>query len=114
MTQVAKNANKLTTTADGTVEVLVPAPVLDTMFGPQAAVKSTESHTTAIASDAHISLRLRTTRHVGQLAGAAGSWDMLVMASSFVASSWPEACCVPSGRTQVEAAPKYGGRASQR
>jgi hypothetical protein len=68
MTQVAKKANKATTTADGTVEVLVPAPELETMFGPQTAVKRTESHTTAIASDAHISLRPSTTRHVGQLA----------------------------------------------
>jgi hypothetical protein len=85
--------------------VLVPEPVIETMSGPQTAVKRTESHTTAIASDAHISLRLSTTRHVGQLAGAAGSCDMLVMASSFVASSWPEAWRMPSGRTQMDAAP---------
>src|SRR5512133_2282093 len=104
MTHVAKNANNATTTADGTVEVLVPAPLVDTMFGPQTAVKRTASHTTAIASDAHISLRPSTTRHVGQLAGAAGSCDMLVMASSFVASSWPEGRRAPSGGTQMEAA----------
>jgi hypothetical protein len=70
------------------------------MSGPQTAVKRTESHTTAIASDAHISLMLSTTRHLGQLAGAAGSCDMLVMASSFVASCSPEARSVPSGRTR--------------
>jgi hypothetical protein len=104
MTHVAKNANKATTAADGIVELLVPAPVLDTMFPPQTAVKRTASHTTAIASDAHISVRLSTTRQVGQL-GAAGSWDMVPMASSFLSASASRvACVIASGPTQIDGA----------
>ncbi len=50
MPRKAKNA---TTIADGTV-VLLP-PLTDAMSGPKTASKSTASHMTAIAGDAHIS-----------------------------------------------------------
>src|SRR5213078_4956343 len=51
---VARNAKNATTTADGMI-VLFPPAFVETMSGPNTASKSTASHITAIAREAHSS-----------------------------------------------------------
>ena len=76
-TQVPRNANTVTKTAVGMVE-LFPSLLLNLASGPQIAVMKTATHMAVIASDAHISGMSRNDHHRGRSCTTReGSCDMV-------------------------------------
>jgi hypothetical protein len=77
--QVPRNANTVTKTAVGIVELL-PSTLLNLASGPHIAVMKTATHIAVIASDAHISGMARSDHHRGRSrttrAGSCGIIDI--------------------------------------